>query len=316
MSQSRGRGESGRRSSEALPAGGGGRSSSEAAHRSFRSRTAAPRISPRCMALNVCALCFALATNVVTASVSGIGVHSIGGTHGGSPSAVTSADGGGVAHDMAAFPLRGDVAPHDYTPSFNDNPIGILGTGSGLLPLPHPADGSGPRPFHDPGDRVDDVVLNGTIRSLNALGSARARRPLLGGGDFRTTPAHAHHSLAVSSVQRRLKECGPPPPSVDAAQALRDLSKSGSTVRLDRDATVRPYDPDRVKVVKDGTRPKPLLPLLPRHLRSIAASPRKFLFRPDAELESPQFAWLQHGSPDNDPALRVSVVRAHFVSRL
>ena len=78
---------------------------------------------------------------------------------------------------------------------------------------------------------------------------------------------------------------------------------SGSNKRVDREPVVKAYDPAKLRVVRDGVRPRPLLPLLSTSARRLAADPLGYMLRPDDELERPEFAWSRYGRPYSDPAL-------------
>ena len=73
-------------------------------------------------------------------------------------------------------------------------------------------------------------------------------------------------------------------PDVNPAGALRELLKSNDVYNLDRESTRRPYRADKVRVVRDGVVPRPVVALLPEEAARVLMDPWKYSVKDDPEL--------------------------------
>lgn len=120
--------------------------------------------------------------------------------------------------------------------------------------------------------------------SLNSLANARAGRPLVFQG---RRPSAAALSVAQLVVRDRLgrsvQELGRPRGQREST-SLADLLKSSDIYSLYRESTRRPYDADRVRVVRDGICPRDLEAMVPEHVQRQLADPWRYIVKDDAEL--------------------------------
>ena len=116
-------------------------------------------------------------------------------------------------------------------------------------------------------------------RAVNALGRARAGRPL----DPETRPPPTGPpTLAQTNVRRdfgrRIRALGAPPDKSIQTEALRDLLKSRSRYDTEQNTAVAPYDEKLVNVMKAAVEAQPLVPLVGPDARPFLEDPHRYIY--------------------------------------
>ena len=197
-------------------------------------------------------------------------------------------------------------AEHEFDATRAPTPMSLNPHGD-LLPLPVQRR-SGSRPSRGTARRRRrhfglDRHIDEACTAINALNAARAGRPL----DLRCRPPDGpalapNHKRTRQHLGRTIRAHGPPPPPREQAGALRELLKSRDVYDLDRDTTRRPFNFDKVRVVRDGVNPIPLESVCGPHALPAAISPYELILKSDAEVADlrPE----DHVEPYTDPALQ------------
>ena len=165
-------------------------------------------------------------------------------------------------------------------------------------------------PLGPPAEIIDEVDF-----CLSQLGAARSGRPLVTppfAKPLGATPAASHFGASATRdrLRARLTSLGPPPSDQTPHSALQDLLRSADTVHLARDAVVRPYEADKVRLMKEGIHPRPMLDLISGRARELADDAWRSLVRRDAnEVEDLV-------EPYTDPALRDPKAMRDLIRRL
>ena len=151
--------------------------------------------------------------------------------------------------------------------------------------------------------RCADTLLDDAVRSLAALGSARTGTPLSFDGAYSptlTTPTSRDTAAVRASLASRLSLFGSPQVA-SARQCLQEVLKSDDTIVVNPVLAVRPYDPDKLVVVRSTHSTVDLEPLLDAEALHYATAFRDAILVPDDELDD---AALADSLPYVDPALR------------
>ena len=159
----------------------------------------------------------------------------------------------------------------------------------------------------------EDLQLDEVSRCLNALSSSRAGcalRPHAHCGDISATVLQRR---VLEELSSQLRTLGRPEPS---AGALAALLKSHDSYNVAREVPRRPYDAAKVRVLREGTVPKPLLEseLLHGIQREVAADPLKHILKSDEEMSE-----IREGDfvkPYTDPLLRSRASLLELVRKL
>ena len=101
---------------------------------------------------------------------------------------------------------------------------------------------------------------------------------------------------------RTIRAYGPPPPPREQAGALRELLKSRDVYDLDRDTTRRPFNFEKVCVVRDGVNPIPLESVCGPHALPTVLNPYAHILKSDAEIA--ELRPEDHVTPYTDPVLQ------------
>ena len=151
--------------------------------------------------------------------------------------------------------------------------------------------------------------------ALNCLASSRAGVALaMGTADTAVSwPTDAQDSVR-SHLGRRVRAMGAPPGDLTPMGALREYLKTSDPYHVDRASPVVDYDPERVKVVRDGICPKPLADLCGPRGREILEDLRGHVLLNDRELAAVDPAAL--AAPYFDPKLREPSARRQLGLRL
>ena len=139
---------------------------------------------------------------------------------------------------------------------------------------------------HCIGSKVDEVVS-----CVNALAKARAGRSLslahCGGRSPTTGSVTALHEGARERWFNHIKALGKPPSLTVRRGALQSLLKSPDPYDLSLESSRRPYDPNLVRVVRDGgVFPKDLIDVVPESLHDIVLHPERWVLKCDEELRA------------------------------
>ena len=120
------------------------------------------------------------------------------------------------------------------------------------------------------------------------------RRPLLDGA---SPGPHRRTTALQDSLHRDLRgrlgtqRVGSPPP--DPEHAIRQLTGSSSSLMLDKGDTLRPFEADKVQILKGQGEPRPLLPWHAQVAFEYAAAPLSRMLRTEEDLvSSPDYSLL------------------------
>lgn len=149
-----------------------------------------------------------------------------------------------------------------------------------------------------------DKHIDEVSQGLNCIVSARAGRPLWcesrPPGMSGLSPAHWAVRQRLGRHIRHIRDLGRPPGVAEQAGALSALLKSKDVYNLDRDSTRRPYSKEKVRVVRDGIRPRLLEGVLGPEAAEVMSDPEGLILKTDNEI-GPE---LEGFRPYSDPVLR------------
>ena len=118
-------------------------------------------------------------------------------------------------------------------------------------------------------------LVNFVCSSINAVGFSALCRPLKGGAFEPTNHPRAVCCSARTFLSDQVGKLMPVDVPSDIGTALRDVLDSASTHRLDREATVQPFDESKLRILKSNIQPVPLLPMLSPAARRYAMDPAR-----------------------------------------
>jgi hypothetical protein len=119
----------------------------------------------------------------------------------------------------------------------------------------------------------------------------------------------------VSHLAGAVKALGPPPPAEQRKGFLSRVLRSTDTYDLDRESTRRPYDPEKIRVVRDGqVRPKLVSAVVGPDALFAVNSPLKWVVKQDEDLA--KLTADDMVMPYSDPALHDPRVLKDLVRKL
>eukprot|EP00971_Amphidinium_carterae_P334862 6470385-Amphidinium_carterae.1 len=158
-----------------------------------------------------------------------------------------------------------------------------------LFPLPGLGVGAGPATCV--GRRAGRRVavrrrVNECVGALNALYASRAGRPLARVVTYSNFVSESQ-SGALSRIRSLVWSLGAPPAEKRyGGYALDELLKGADLYSHGAPSTCRPFVASKVKALRDGVNPKPLLDVLPPEAKRLAAAPEKYVFKTEEELRT------------------------------
>ena len=158
------------------------------------------------------------------------------------------------------------------------------------------------------GRHIDDACE--AVRAMGASRAGQGMRWKPWSPDQQPVPFDKE---ARARFGKEIRELGRPP-EISPAGALRELLKSTDVYNLDRESTRRPYCADKVRVVRDGVVPRPLVALLSEEAGAALRDPWRFIVKSDAEMSLLRDE--DYIEPYTDPFLKVKKNMLGLVRKL
>ena len=136
------------------------------------------------------------------------------------------------------------------------------------------------------------------VRALYGLASSRTGQPLPPGGVSEVQELSAAQRSALRRISLHVRAAGRPPAELDESEAFRALLKTTDVYLEKGRCGVRPYDPEKLRLLKGGVTPQLSLGIVPPHVRQVLERPDLYIERHGDEI-----AVEAHLEPYWDPRL-------------